>query len=139
MIVRGYVPAAIDVVVVILSVDVPGALTLAGVKLQVACDEVSPDRVSATAPVKPFTAPTLTVYETVPPGDVVVEDGEVATLKSGGGATTRFTAAVCVTEPLWPIRLSGYVPGASVLAVATVSVEEPLLPVTLAGANVHPA
>jgi hypothetical protein len=97
---RAYVPAAIEVLVAMASVDVPGVLTLAGEKLQVACDAVRPDNVSATAPVKPFRAPTLTVYETVPPGDTVLEDGEAARLKSGGGATTRLTDAVWETEPL---------------------------------------
>lgn len=73
-----YVPAATDVVVVIVKVEVglvvPDGVSEAGLGLQVS--PLTEEQVSATALLKPFNAATVTVEVAEPPGATVA--GEVA-------------------------------------------------------------
>ena len=75
--------------------------------VQLACAAVNPPSESETAPAKPFSDDTETVYDTAPPAVVDADDGDTFTPKSGGDDTTSVALAVCVSEPLVPVIVSG--------------------------------
>jgi hypothetical protein len=102
-----YVAAASDAALVTESVEVPDAVTLGGLKLQLAWEVVRPESESATGSAKPFTGPMPIVYETLPPGKALADAGEAAIVKSGGGDTCTTAVAVRVLEPLVPEIDSG--------------------------------
>ena len=125
-----------ELLVFMFSVAEPGAFT--ELELNVAVTPVgAPLTLSATAPLKPFTTPTLTVELPLPPAFTVREVGDADTVKSGGGGTVtcKDTLAVCDRLPLVPVIVSVYVPAAVELVVETLNVEEPE-PVTEVGFNV---
>ena len=91
----------------IVSWDVPAPpVTVAGVNDQLACVAVNPPSDSETAPAKPFSGDTETVYDTAPPAVVDADDGDTLIPKSEGG-TTSVALVVCVTDPLVPVIVSG--------------------------------
>src|SRR5216684_3478915 len=110
---------------VMVSVAEPGAFT--ELELNVAVTPAgAPLTLSATAPLKPFTMPTLTVELPLLPAFTVNEVGFADTVKSGCCTlvTCRVTLAVCVRLPPVPVIVSVYVPAAVALVVETFNVEE---------------
>jgi hypothetical protein len=83
MIVIVEVPAGLPAVVIV-SVEVPEPVTEGGLKEAVA-PEGNPLAVKLTAPVKPFSAPTLTEYVAVPPEFTDAVAGVAESEKSGFG------------------------------------------------------
>src|SRR5713101_3637670 len=121
---------------VMVSVAEPGAFT--ELELNVAVTPAgAPLTLSATAPLKAFTMPTLTMELPLLPAFSVNEVGFADTVKSGCCTlvTCRVTLAVCVRLPPVPVIVSVYVPAAVALVVETFNVEEPE-PVTEVGFNV---
>src|SRR5579875_548185 len=123
VIVSVYVPAAVLLPVATVSVELPPALTDAGLNVPVA-PAGSPLTLSPTVPVNPFTAPVFTVYVVLLPAFTVCALGAAEIVKSGV-FTVKLTVAVCVSVPLVPVIVSVYVPAAVLLPVATVSVALP--------------
>ena len=60
---------------------------------------------SPTAFANPFTAPIVTVEVGAPPRDAVIDEGEAAIVKSGGGVTVKVTVAVWTNVPLVPLMV----------------------------------
>jgi hypothetical protein len=61
-----------------------------------------------TEPLKPFSGLTVIAYVVVAPRATVREVGEAESVKSGAAAcTTSCTDAVCVSEPLVPVIVTG--------------------------------
>jgi hypothetical protein len=88
------------------SVADPGAFT--ELELSVALTPAgAPLTLSATAPLKPLTTPTLIVELPLAPAFTVSEAGDADTLKSGGGSglICRFTVTECVRLPLVPVTV----------------------------------
>jgi hypothetical protein len=93
--------------VVMVSAAEPGAFT--ELELNVAVTPAgAPLTLSATAPLNPFTTPTVTVELVLFPDVTVSELGDADTVKSGGCTwfTCRATLAVCVRLPLMPVMVS---------------------------------
>jgi hypothetical protein len=133
--VRVEVLAAAELGALTVSVAEPGAFT--ELELNVAVTPAgAPLTLSATAPLNPFTTPTLTVELPLLPAFTVSEVGLADTVKSGccTGFTCSVTLALWVRLPLVPVTVSVYVPAAVVLAVETLNVEEPE-PLTEVGLN----
>jgi len=82
--VRVYVPAAVEDVVEMFSVQVPELLIDEGLQLA-GMPAGIPLSTSATAPVNPFDAPTLTEKLVLLPAVTVCELGDAFSEKSGGG------------------------------------------------------
>jgi len=78
------VPGAAALVVVSDSVAVPEPVSEASLKLALTPAGI-PEAFKATAPVKPFSAPTLTVYDAPVPGETVCELGDAEIEKSAEG------------------------------------------------------
>ena len=89
------------------SVEEPEPLTTLGEKLQLAYEEERPESERATAPVNPFSEPTETIYEAVEPATTLDDEGDAATVKSGGCVTTSVIEAVWTSEPEVPVIMSG--------------------------------
>ena len=67
-----------------------------------------PVATKVTVPLNPFTAVTVTVKFTVPPGAMLVDGGVMPMVKSAvETVTTRDAEATCVREPLVAVRESG--------------------------------
>jgi len=134
--VRVEVLAAAELLALMVNVAEPGAFT--ELELNVAVTFAgAPLTLSATAPLNPFTTPTLTVELPLLPAFTVSEVGDADTVKSGGctGLICRVTFAECVRLPLVPVMVSVYVPATAELLVDTLSVDEPE-PLTEVGLNV---
>ena len=90
-------------------VDLPEPATDVGLKLAVT-PLGNPLKLRLTAPVKPFTAAMVTVYEVelVPPSVTVCELGVAEMVKSPAVAefTTSVTLAECDRAPLVPVMVS---------------------------------
>src|SRR5713101_6580657 len=93
--------------VVMVSVAEPGAFTELALNVAVT-PAGAPLTLSATAPLNPFTTPTLTVELVLLPAVTVSELGDADTEKSGGGGgcTVNDTLAVCVRLPLTPVTVN---------------------------------
>jgi hypothetical protein len=126
-------PTGVVEVVVTVSVDVPELVTDVGLNPAVA-PAGNPLTLSPTVPVKPFSAPTFTVYVVPPPTVTVWEAGAAEIVKSGAALTFKVTVVVCVSEPLVPVIVSVEAPTGVVEVVVTVSVDVPE-PVTDVGLN----
>src|SRR5579859_5102423 len=124
--VRVEVLAAAELGALTVSVAEPGAFTELELNEAVTPDG-APLTLSATAPLKPFTTPTLTVEVPLLPAFTVSEVGLAETVKSGGctGLICRVTFAECVRLPLVPVMVSVYVPATAELLVDTLRVDEP--------------
>src|SRR5712692_9946872 len=95
--VRVEVPDA-ELLVVMFSVAEPGAFT--ELELNVAVTPVgAPLMLSATAPLNPFTTPTLTVELPLLPAFTVSEPGDADTVKFGCALIESVTVAVCDVVP----------------------------------------
>jgi hypothetical protein len=124
----------IVLLVLTVRVAVPGAFTELELSVAVAPDG-APLTLSATAPLKPFNAPTFTVEVALLPAVIVMEAGDADTVKSGGcctGLTVNDTAAVCNRAPLVPVMVSVEVLWPMELPVLMVIVVVPE-PVTVGG------
>src|SRR6478672_11434437 len=113
-----------------LSVAAPGAATVPGVTAAVPTVAGSPALLSDTTPVKPFSAPTVTLEETELPATTVADPAPSETPKSGGGATTNVPDTACVSDPLAAVTVNGYVLGTADASACSVSETAPLPPVT---------
>ena len=133
-IVSGNVPVGVAELVVTDIVELPEPVIDAGVNDAVA-PAGNPETDSATEPAKPFTAVTVGWNDVLLPTTTVCDDGVADTEKSGCGVTVRETPAVCASDPLTPLTVSGNVPVGVVVFVEMESVELPD-PVIDAGANV---
>src|SRR6266545_935591 len=116
------------------SCELPAPLTAAGANFAVPIEPGSPETDRATLPVKPLSAPMEAVYVAVAPAETVRELGVTLRLKSGGAATTRVTGPECEIDPLVPVTVSGYDPGAAVADVLMASCDVPAS-VTTAGVS----
>lgn len=105
--VKGYVPGAVEPVVVMVNVEEPAPLRLPGLNpaLVFAGRVLNP---RDTAPLKPLLVTRFTVNAPLPPGATVCEPGAAVRPKS---PTTRLTVLVWETLPLVPTMVKGYVPG----------------------------
>jgi len=132
----GYVPVIVEASTVKVSVELPPAVTDAGLK-----EALTP---AGNVPVLkamlwalPLVIPVEIVDEPVPPCATETEPGFALMEKSfggGGAVTVRFTLVECVALAAVPVTVIGYVPG--VVAAPTVSVSvEPPPAVTEAGLN----
>jgi len=123
-----------DVVTVI--VELPAPVTVAGANVTVA-PAGCPLAFKFTPPLKPFNAPTFTVYVALLPAVTVAVPGVAATVKSetGGAVATIATDVECVSNPLLPVMASVEVASGVLDDVVTVIVELPA-PVIVAGANI---
>jgi hypothetical protein len=120
--------------VLTVSTDVP-ALTIEEDENRPDANFGSPETVSATVPENPW-APTATLNVVLVPRVIVRLDGVTEIVKSP--LITSVTPTLCVSCPLTPVIVSGYVPGATLAVVVTVSRAVPDA-VTEAGANVAAA
>lgn len=122
--------------VVMLSVEVPDPVTEVGLNVP-AAPAGNPVTLSETAPLKPFTAVTVCVYEVPAPCTTACEPGDEARVKSGTGTafTNSAEVALCVSAPLVPVIVSVFVPVGVVASVVTDSVDVPE-PVMEGGLNV---
>src|SRR5579872_152014 len=93
--VNGYVPAAVEALVGMVSVEFPEVLTAAGLKPGVV-PAGSPVALRETEPLNPFTAATLAVKVAVFPAVTVAEAGVAVSVKSCMGEVTQK-----VTDVLW--------------------------------------
>jgi hypothetical protein len=84
--VTGYVAAAVEVAVMIVSVDVPEPVTVVDEKLPLTPAGSVP-ALKITVPLKPFCAVTVTVYVVPVPAATVRDEGDAEMEKSGGGGT----------------------------------------------------
>jgi len=120
-------PAAAELLALTFSVAEPGAFTELELSVLVT-PAGAPLTLSATAPLKPFRAPTLTVELPLLPVFTVSEVGLADTEKSGGGGT-GFTCTGTVSGwlrvPLVPVMVTVYEPTAVELVVVTFKVAEP--------------
>jgi hypothetical protein len=118
--------AALVVVTVRVAVPLPPAMD--GALRMGVTPGFAPLTVRFTVDVKLFTGETVTVNFTLFPLVTVCELGEMLRLKlgTGGGLITREVVAMWLSEPLWAVTVSGYVPAAMPATVLTVKV--PLLP-----------
>ena len=107
VIVRVNVPLWPDFITVTVSADVPAPDTDAGLKLALV-REGSPLTLKPTDPLKPFTAPIVTVYEALPGRAIVCDAGDAEIVKSAGFAevTTSVTVVLCVSVPSEPVIVS---------------------------------
>ena len=81
-----------------------------------------------TTPVKPFTAPIVTVLEPLELRFTVMVAGTEMVKSAGGTASTsRLTEVERVSVPSVPVIVSGYVPGGTVLLVVIDRVVVPAL------------
>ena len=116
--------------VVTVSVEVPVLpVMVAGLKLAVA-PVGRPAIVSATLPVRPFTAVLVTVYVTLPPGRTDCVAGVAVRVKL---VTASVTDALCDRLLLLPVTVSVEFPPGVPDVVLTVKVAVPAPPVMVAG------
>jgi len=85
-------------------VVVPDPVTVVGVKL-VDVREGAPLAVKLTVPVKPFCAPTVTVYVAVPPRLIVTLAGVAVSVKLAGAVTTSVTVVECTRPASVPVMV----------------------------------
>jgi len=86
------------------NVDVPDPVTVVGVKVAVTrCG--NPATVRFTVPVKPFCAPTVTVYVAVPPREMVTLAGVAVNVKLAGAVTTSVTVVECTKPASVPVMV----------------------------------
>ena len=124
------VPVIVRVAVVRLleftvSVDVPEPATDVGLKVAVVL-RGTPVTLRFTVPVKPLSAPTVTVYVPFAPRVIESVEGEAEMLKSAGAVTTSVTVVECVSVDPVPVMVTTYVPAAVAAVVVTVMVELPV-------------
>ena len=108
--VRGYVPATVDLVDVKVSVEVPEVVIEAGEKLAVTpVGRLEAPRV--TLPVNPFVAAIVAVNEAEFPAVMLCTLGDMESEKSAVllvVETVKATSAACVSVPLAPLTVSEY-------------------------------
>lgn len=99
-------PAAVDVVVLTVSVELPDPTTDVGLKLAEA-PVGNPLTLKLTVPLNPPDPASLTEYVVPAPAVTVWLAGEAATLKSPAELTTNVTFVEWLSEPLVPVIVSG--------------------------------
>jgi hypothetical protein len=104
--VRGYDPRGVDADVVTVIVELPAPATEVGTKPTVA-PVGRPLAVKLTLALNPPRAPSVTVYETLPPWTTDAELGETEIVKS---VTFRVAVVVWVRLPLTPCMVMEYEP-----------------------------
>src|SRR5581483_6541542 len=92
-ILSGYVPAAVALLVLTVTVEEPGPVTLEGVKVAVD-PEGRPFNERVTVPANPFEGETLAVYVVLLPGVTVRVAGVAEIKKSGAGFNASVAVAV---------------------------------------------
>ena len=98
------VPRAAEAPTVNVKVEVPGPVTEV-VENDAVTPVGKPLTDSPTVLAKPFTAPIVTVDVGAPPRAAVIDEGEAAMVKSGGGVTVNVTVAVWANVPLVPLTV----------------------------------
>jgi hypothetical protein len=130
--VTGYVPGGVPAPTVKVSVELPPALTDAGLKTAVV-PEGRPLVLNAMLSALPPVIAVEMVEVPVPPCATETLVGFALIEKSFGAVTVRLTVVVCVAVAAVPVTVIGYVPG---VVAPTVSVRVELPPaVTDAGLN----
>jgi len=107
------------------SVDVPEPAMDVGLKVAVVL-RGTPVTFRFTVPVKPLSAPTVTVYVPFALRATVRVEGEALIVKSAAAVTTSVTVVECVSVDPVPVIVTTYVPAAVAAVVVTVMVELPL-------------
>jgi len=128
-----YVPAGTDAATARPRFDDPPEVTEVGENVAVT-PLGAPVNESATVCAAPDVVAVLTVVEPDAPWTTDTEVGDAVTEKSGVAVTVSVTVVLCVADGAVPVRVIGYVPGATPAFAVIVKVELPPL-LTDAGAN----
>jgi hypothetical protein len=116
-------PPGVFVPVVTVRVELPDVVMVLGEK-EADAPAGRPGAVKLTWSVKPYSAPTVTVYVALPPGSTEKELG-VADMEKSGPDTIKVTDAEFVSEPAVPVTVTVELPVGVPDAVVTVIVELP--------------